>query len=96
MSKYDFDKADKVTELCAWYQYMVNEYPKSAFAEQLYLPFENTELPVMNGYDTYLKMAFGDYMQLPGQDKRVPTHEVVWFDLDKSYTEYKGIYYCNE
>ena len=96
MSKYDFDKSDKVTELCAWYQYMVNEYPKSAFEQAIYLPFEDTELPVMNGYDTYLKMAFGDYMQLPSEDKRVPTHEVVWFDLDKPYTQYKGIYYCND
>lgn len=35
------------------------------------MPFEDTEVMVMNGYDSILRESFGDYMQLPPVEKRV-------------------------
>ena len=51
-------------------------------------------MPIPVGYDTYLKMAFGDYMKLPPKDKQVPKHEAVKVDVNNSYNKYKGKYYC--
>ncbi len=94
MSKYKIEDCDKITELCAWYQYMVNEYPKSAFESQLYVDFEGYKLPIPVGYDDYLKMAFGDYMQLPPKDKQVAKHDLVYYNLEEGYKKFKGKYYC--
>ena len=34
------------------------------------MPFEDTEVMVMNGYDNVLRDSFGDYMQLPPMEQR--------------------------
>ena len=94
MSKYKISDCEKITELCAWYQYMVNEYPKSAFEEQLYVDFEGYKLPIPVGYDDYLKMAFGDYMKLPPVESQVAKHDLVYYNLNEGYEKFKGKYYC--
>lgn len=35
-----------------------------------YVPFEDTEIPVVNNVDKMLKQIYGDYMKLPPEDKR--------------------------
>jgi len=40
----------------------------------LELPFEDTIAPVPEGYDNYLTCVYGNYMQLPPEDKRVSHH----------------------
>lgn len=37
-------------------------------------PFEDTQLMIPKGYHQVLTEVYGDYMQLPPEDKRVPTH----------------------
>ena len=96
MSKYDIEDCDYITELCAGPGYMQNEYPKGAFAHPVRRKFEGHCLPIPVGYDTYLKMAFGDYMQLPPAEKRVAHHEYELIDLENGYKKYKGIYYCKD
>lgn len=44
------------------------------FEQTLYLPFEDITVPVPKGYDTFLRSAYGDYMQLPPIENRVPGH----------------------
>lgn len=94
MSRYAIRDCSKITELCARWQYMANEYPKEIFASAVKMEFEGHEMPVPVGYDTYLKMAFGDYMQLPPEEGQIPKHDAVEIDLEHSYKEYKGKYYC--
>jgi len=62
------------------------KYPKSCFDETLYVPFENTVIPVPAGYDIILRKYYGDYM-VPVHKKN--NHEDrITFDTDKPYTEY--------
>lgn len=96
MSKYPIDECDHITELCVRYHYMVNEYPKEIFASAVYKEFEGEMLPLPVGYDTYLHMAFGDYMKLPPVESQKPSHDGICVDLENSYTKYKGIYYPRE
>lgn len=93
MSKYPASECDYITELCAGPGYMQNEYPKEAFAYPIRKLFEGYDLPIPVGYDTYLKMAFGDYMELPPEEKRVAHHEYELIDLNTGYKQYRGIKY---
>ena len=90
MSRYSISECRFVTELCAGPYYMKKEYPAEAFSSQKYVPFEDTRLPIPVGYDTYLHMAFGDYMQLPPPEKRVCHHEFEVIDMEHSYRIYRG------
>ena len=83
MTRYGFNTHKKSTELCAGPGYMKNEYPQIAFKEVVYHDFEGLSMPIPKGYDAYLKMAFGDYMELPPEDKQVPHHDLVELDLNK-------------
>lgn len=58
------------------------------FRQQIELPFEDTTIAVPIGYDRYLKMDFGNYMELPPEEKRVSLHPAAIIDLKKSYKEY--------
>ncbi len=96
MTKYDISQCDGITELCSGPGYMRNWYPKDAFSRAIFRPFENGEMPIPIGYDAYLKIAFGDYMQMPPEEKRVGHHDALFMDLKEGYKKYRGIYYCKE
>ncbi|NBI70873.1 2-C-methyl-D-erythritol 4-phosphate cytidylyltransferase [Clostridiaceae bacterium] len=93
MSKYSIENCRYITELCAGPGYMRNRYPKELFASAVWMAFEDTKMPVPAGYDAYLRIAFGNYMELPPEEKRVAQHEAVKVDLDHSYRRYRGTYY---
>ena len=60
---------------------MRNRYPKEWFASSVYKEFEGEEFPLPAGYDGYLRMVFGDYMQLPPEEQRQPSTiccSVIW------------------
>ena len=83
MSKYKISDSKYITELCAGPHYMKNEYPKEIFEKAVYKDFEGYSLPLPVGYDEYLKIAFGDYMQLPPEEKRKAHHDIVYMNLEK-------------
>lgn len=67
---------------------------KDIYKEAIRVEFEGEPRPVTKEYDRYLTSVYGNYIQLPPQEKRIPETEVVCFDLDNSYIKYKGIKYC--
>ena len=94
MSKYAINECDYITELCSGPHYMQNEYPKEYFKKAIRVDFEGYKMPIPIGYDGYLKMAFGDYMQLPPKEKRVCHHEFEVMDMENSYKIYRGKKYA--
>lgn len=90
MSKYPISQCEYITELCSGPHYMQNEYPKEYFESAIRVDFEGYQMPIPVGYDGYLKMAFGDYMQLPPKEKQVCHHEFEVMDMENSYKIYRG------
>lgn len=62
--------------------------PKEYFGDGIIKKFEGIEVNVPVNYDGYLKRFYGDYMQLPPEEKRIPHHYNEGVDLNKSYKEY--------
>ena len=44
------------------------------FKENIDVEFEGMQLMLFSGYESYLKNIYGDYMQLPPEEKRIITH----------------------
>lgn len=49
-------------------------YPKYYFSEMTLGKIKNGFFPIPKEYDKYLKKTYGDYMQLPPEEKRIPMH----------------------
>ena len=88
--KYDFDGDYE------YVRYLSTDLRrKCLYDKAVYMDFEGYKMPVPVGYDEYLRDQYGDYTQLPPEDKRKPiTDNLVFYDLDHSYLDYKGKYYC--
>lgn len=68
---------------------------KNSFDKLIYVDFEGFRMPIPSKYDDVLKTSYDDYMQLPPEDERYPiTDQLAYYNLDRSYVEFKGIYYC--
>lgn len=49
--------------------------PSEVFKEHATAVFEGTEYRIPKGYDKYLSSKYGNYMELPPEEKRVSTHD---------------------
>ena len=94
MTKYKWEDCDEVTELIGSIKGMLLRHPKEDFENVVYKDFEGYQIPVMAGYDRYLHLIWGDYMQLPPKNKRVAKHDVVYLSTTEPYEQFKGKYYC--
>lgn len=48
--------------------------PKACFDSFIKIEYEKTYFPVIKSYDVFLSSVYGDYMQLPPEEKRVTHH----------------------
>ena len=94
MSKYNFYGGKYITELIGAIHGMKIKHPIEDFLETVDVDFEGYKMPLMKGYDAYLKSVFGDYMQLPPENERKQKIKAVYINLDVGYEAFKGKYYC--
>ena len=62
--------------------------PCDWYGDGVELEFEGIKVRAPQQYDKWLTQVYGDYMQLPPEEKRVAHHFTEKIDLDKSYKEY--------
>lgn len=94
LSRYSFNCSDKIifpwrsakVSAEGWYR---NIFNYEDFRDSQEIPFEDTTISVPVGYESYLRMDFGDYMKLPPEDKRISSHsQCAIIDLYKPYSYY--------
>ena len=60
---------------CSYLRYGMREYQEMAdYTSTLLMPFEDASFCVCNGYDHLMRTKYGDYMQLPPEEKRKSNH----------------------
>ena len=65
---------------------LTNEvFEKNWFEKAISVPFEDTSIYVPNGYHEFLSALYGNYMQLPPEEKRVG-HAAYFIDLKHTLT----------
>ena len=75
---------------------MRQRFPRKWFENPVYLDFEGHPMPCPADYDRWLTVSYGNYMEFPPEEEQVARHDIVFMDLDRPYTEYRGIYYCTD
>lgn len=97
LSVYSIKTADKV--IFSWRpipnKKKQNEWYKNIFFAEdfrasIEKPFEDITISVPIGYDRYLRMEFGDYMELPPIEERKSLHPKTIVDLEHPYKNYIG------
>jgi len=77
------ERAEYYVNLASTYEVNKETYPITWFCEAKRVPFEDTELPIAIGAHEYLQQLYGDYLQLPPEEKR-KGHNIS--DITKIYT----------
>lgn len=75
--KYSWETSEYVSSLASWSE----KYPilKSNFDKGVSVWFEGKQYNAPMGYDNWLKLIYGNYMQLPPEEKRILGHAVTAF-----------------
>lgn len=58
------------------------EFDKELFSSYLEMPFEDGIFKVINGYDAFLRRFYGNYMELPPENKRIAPHSFNAYYVD--------------
>lgn len=72
--KYNGKECKQCFECCQGI-FQKNPFPKELFDDFVDLPFEDRVFKSFKDYDCYLRNGFGNYMQLPPEEKRVSHHD---------------------
>ena len=72
-SKYAFDESKYAGCLCGSYR-LKEIMQKEIFTDYLDVKFEGGMFSGLRNYNTYLSTIYGNYMELPPEDKRVTHH----------------------
>lgn len=83
---FDYDKSDNVISYYSGYG-LKAMYPKEYFGEGVECDFEGIKIKVPAKTEEYLTRLYGDYMQLPPEEKRYGHHHTFALDLERSYID---------
>lgn len=61
-------------------------FKREWFDDCIDIPFADTTIPVPRKYDEYLKLLYGNYMELPPLEKRISIHRIIYRNLEKGLT----------
>lgn len=81
MRKYDFDKCAKAGSVSVKYNGLREIFDRSMFENYTELEFEGLRFPAFTGWEEFLSQQYGDYMQLPPENKR-RTHNIIAYLKD--------------
>lgn len=73
-TRHEYDKCNKVCSFGSRTA-MREILPREVFDEHTNVTFEGSNYRAPKGYDRYLTSKYGNYMQLPPEEKRVSTHD---------------------
>ena len=84
IEKYIFRSREKAYLSNVWVN-ITRRIPKESFEPATELLFEGERFSAPKDYDTYLRIAYGDYMTPPPEDKRSGGHGDLHVDLHHSW-----------
>lgn len=71
---YKYEKSDYACDIVNPAYKRVARCHREVFDECIDIEFEGHSVRILKRYDEYLKAIYGDYMQLPPEEKRIPHH----------------------
>lgn len=84
--KYDYLESKYITLAMSTYR-KKDIHKKSLLGKPVELPFENIRVLAPQHYDEFLSDTYGDWRQLPPENKRQSAHDYTEIDLCKSYLD---------
>jgi lipopolysaccharide cholinephosphotransferase len=89
---YKYDKKEMADYQYAYFitkaRFNQAVFPKKIFMEPVDIAFETTKLLAPTDIHGYLKIRFGNYMELPSEEEREVAKHAEIIDLEKDYKEY--------
>ena len=73
-TKYNSGSKKYLSNFGSYYAITKETYPADTFGQPKYVKFEDTEFPVPINYQYILTTTYGNYMELPPENKRVAKH----------------------
>ncbi len=80
----------ELVELASGLKGLFRPFNPQWFAGVKWMAFEDTQMPVMQGYDEYLSLVFHDYMKMPPVSEQLAKHHTVLIDTETPYLAYRG------
>ena len=79
LNKYSYNESEKCGGIVGQYGFR-EVMDKGVFQKEKMVEFENSMYPAPIGYHEYLTSLYGDYMELPPENKRVTHHlfRAIW------------------
>lgn len=81
LHKYSYEEANYIDNV-AYPVYYNERVPRDYFEKYIDVEFENIKLKAISNYEKLLHQIYGDYMELPPVEKRIP-HKVEAYWKDK-------------
>jgi lipopolysaccharide cholinephosphotransferase len=87
MKKISYTEATLVGSYHTW-SFNKEALPKDFYGEGEKVKFEDVEAIVPSNYDAYLTAKYGNYLELPPENKREGHHKNYGFSLTVGYKDY--------
>ena len=84
---YSEEESDRIALMAQYLDCGASVYPKECYADTIRMPFDMITIPVPVGYDTVLKLKYGDYMK---NVRKGGGHDYPYYEKQISYLKTNG------